>query len=243
MATPVTNTAYGIINDAMVDAGLIGEGQRPNSDQLANNLRRLADIIYLWQTQGTKLFLQEEVQVPLTANQTSYILGPSGSTPTPDVVMERPGQITMGYVLNTSNIRRPLVLISRHDWERLSQITGNSGTINSFFADKQANYVNLHIWPPPDSTEAANEAWFLMRTQAVAPISLTADTSFPQEWRIALRWGLADDICTGQPSEIMNRCNQKATLYRQALQDYDVEDADTRIGMDMRFYTGSRSFT
>jgi len=242
MATPVSNTAYGIINDAMVDAGLIGEGQRPNSTQLANNLRRLSDIIYLWQTQGIKLFLQEEVQVPLVANQTRYVLGPTGNVPTPDVVMERPGQITMGYVLNTSNIRRPLVLISRHDWERLSQVTGNSGTINSFFADKQDTYVNLNIWPPPDSTEAANQAWFLMRTQATAPISLTSTTSFPQEWRIALRWGLADDICTGQPSEIMSRCNQKAALFRQALEDWDVEDADTRIGMDQRFYTGTREF-
>lgn len=242
MATPVSNTAYGIINDAMVDAGLLGEGQRPDSEQLANNLRRLADIIYLWQTQGLKLFLQEEIQVPLTVDKSNYVLGPAGSTPTPDVVMERPGQITMGYILSTSNIRRPLVCISRHDWERLSQVVGNSGTINSFFTDKQSTYINLHVWPAPDSTEAANQAWFLMRTQATAPISLTANTSFPQEWRIALRWGLADDICTGQPSEIMARCLNKATMYRHALEDYDVEDADTRIGMDMRFYTGSRSY-
>jgi len=242
MATPVSNTAYGIINDAMVDAGLMGEGQRPNSDQLATYLRRLSDIIYLWQTQGLKLFLQEEVNVPLVTNQSNYVLGPSGSTPTPDVIMERPGQVLMGYVLNTSNIRRPLVLISRYDWERLSQIVGNSGTINSFFADKQDTYVNLHVWPAPDATEAANSAYFLMRTQAAAPISLTAQTSFPQEWRIALRWGLADDICTGQPSEIMARCNQKAVAYRQALEDYDVEDADTRLQMDIRFYTNTRSF-
>ena len=33
---------------------------------------------------------------------------------------------------------------------------------------------------------------------------------FAQEWRIALRWGLADDIATGQPQAIMDRCAQRA---------------------------------
>lgn len=233
MATSVSNNAYGIIADAMTDAGWLQEGSRPNSEQLAVNMRRLNDIINLWQTQGLKLFLQEEVTVPLVVGQTLYVLGPSG----PAVIMAKPTRILQGYILTTgSNIRRPLVIISRDEWERLSQVTGNNGTINSFMVDKQADNLNLNIWPPPDSTEVLNSAVFLVQVQAPNPLMLTDQIGFPQEWRIALRWGLADDICTGQPQAIMDRCAIKAKAFREALEDWDVEDASTYFGVDTRFY-------
>jgi hypothetical protein len=156
--------------------------------------------------------------------------------------MDKPLQVLQGFILNTSLTRRPLVAISRDEWERLSQVTGNSGTINSYFADKQAYALNLNLWPAPDSTEVLNTATFLMRVQAKNPILLTDNTAFPQEWRMALRWGLADDICTGQPESIMNRCQQRATAYRTALENFDVEDTSTRFNVDSRFYNTAGRF-
>lgn len=239
MATPVSNNSYGIIADAMVDAGLLQEGDRPNSDQLATNLRRLTDIVNLWQTQGLKLFLQEETVVPLVVGQTQYVLGPSG----PAVVMDKPPRILSGYITQvTSNTRRPLVLLSRDEWDRLSQVTGNNGTINSFFVDKQAYQTNLNVFPPPDATEVLNTATFLTQVQANNPISLTDKTSFPQEWRIALRWALADDISTGQPQAVQVRCQTKAKAFRDALEDWDVEDAPTFFAVDARFYQNTGKF-
>jgi hypothetical protein len=240
MATSVTNTAYGIICDAMVDAGYLQEGDRPNSEQLASGMRRLNDIINLWQTQGLKLFFQEEINVPLQVGQTLYVLGPDAGS---DVVMAKPARILSGYVtVVTSNVRRPLVIISRDEWDRLSQVAGNDGTINSFFVDKQATQLNLNLWPPPDSTEVLNTATFLTQVQAINPILLTDNTSFPQEWRIALRWGLADDICTGQPVQIQQRCAQKSMAFRQALENWDVEDAPTYFNVDQRMYQQTGKF-
>lgn len=238
MATSVSNNAYGIICDAMVDCGILQEGGRPNSEQLATNMRRLNDIINLWQTQGLKLFLQENVNVPLVVGQTLYGLGPIG----PAVVMPRPPRILQAYIVEPQNIRRPLVLISRDEWERLSQVTGNNGQINSFMVDKQAAVTNLNLWPAPDSVEAANTATFLMQVQAPNPINLSDDVGFPQEWRIALRWGLADDISTGQPQSIMDRCEKNAKKYRDALEDWDVEDAPTFFNVDSRFYQNAGRF-
>lgn len=239
MATTVSNTAIGIITDAMRDAGKLQEGDRPNSEQLATNMRRLNDIINLWQTQGLKLFLQQEVTVPLVVGQTLYVLGPSG----PAVIMAKPPRILQGFIVTaTSNVRRPLVLISRDEWERLSQITGNNGTINSFMVDKQAYVTNLNMWPPPDSTEVLNTATFLMQVQSPNPLFLSDSMGFPQEWRIALRWGLADDIATGQPQAIMDRCEKNAKKYRDALEDWDVEDAPTEFNVDSRFYQHQGNF-
>ncbi len=238
MVAAVSNTAYGIIHDAMHDAGLLGAGEVPNSDQLSNNLRRLCDIINLWQTQGLKLFTWTDLSIPLVVGQTNYTIGP-GQT----VDMTKPMRALQGYVLNTVGaIRRPLVPISWNDWMLLSQVTGNNGTINSFFVNKQATYLDVRFWNPPDALEATNTAHLLIQQQAANPINLEENVSFPQEWRIALRWGLADDICTGQPATIMARCKGNADTYRTMLEDWDVEDVQTRFTPSTQmqsYYSGS----
>lgn len=223
------STIYGIINDAMHDAGYLGEGELPNSEQLATNFRRLNDIINLWQTQGLKLFLLEDITVPLVSGQYSYTLGPVG-----DVVMTKPTRILDAYVINPSGIRRPLIPIAWKDWNLLPQVTGNNGIINSYMVNKQALYLEIRFWNTPDALEALNQVVMTTQVQAPNAINLQEDMKFPQEWRIALRWGLADDIATGQPQAIMDRCAERANAYRVALEDWDVEDAPTRFTPDTR---------
>lgn len=227
MAT--SNVIYDIINDAMHDAGYLGEGEQPNSEQLAVNFRRLNDIINLWQTQGLKLFLLEEVSVNLVAGQNTYTFSPSG-----DVVMAKPSRVLDGYILESSGVRRPLFQIAWKDWNTLPQTTGNDGVISSYFVNKQATELEVRFWNTPDTTEAANTAVLLMQTEAPNQTNLQNNMNFPQEWRIALRWGLADDICTGQPQAIMDRCASRAATYRQVLEDWDVEDAPTSFAPDQR---------
>lgn len=230
-----SNTCYGIIDDAMHDAGLLQEGEDPNSEQLATNMRRLCDIVNLYQTQGLKLFLLEDLSIPLVNGQSTYTLSPGGS-----VDMTKPLRGLQGYILSTvGNIRRPLTVMSWDDYMRLSQVTGNDGMINSFFINKQAYTLNVFFWNTPDSVEATNTAHILIQTQAANPAMLTEDMSFPQEWRIALRWGLAADICTGQPDSVVRRCEKRAEEFRTMLEDWDVEDAPTRFVIDSRMY-GSR---
>lgn len=238
MVASVSNTCYGIIHDAMFDAGLLQRGQLPNSDELASNMRRLCDIVNLYQTEGIKLFLYEDISINLVESQSTYTIYSSG-----DVAMDKPLQVLQGYILNTDDIRRPIISMSWDEWMRLSQITGNDGMVSSYFVDKQATQLNVHLWNPPDATEAANTAHLLVRTQASNPVNLEANMSFPQEWRMALRWALADDISTGQPAAIMERCESKALYYKEILEGFDVEDAGTFFAPDTRMNIGGRSFT
>lgn len=239
-ATNVSNTAYGIINDAMVDAGLLQAGARADSEQLANYLRRLNDIVNLWQTYGLKLFLQQEVSLTLVAGTGLYQFGPTAS---PGVVMAKPSRVLQAYVLiATSNVRRPLVPLSVDEWERLGQVIGNQGAINSYMVRKDVDHLEVNLWLIPDATEALNTCVFLMQLQPIGPVLLTDTTAFPQEWRIALRWALAEDISTGQPQSIIDRCAKNAEIYRQQLEGWDVEDAPTSFAVDMRMYQGSGRF-
>jgi len=237
MVAAVSNTAYGIINDAMHDAGLISSGQLPNSDQLAENLRRLCDIINVEQTQGLKLFTWTDLSITLIEGQTDYKIGPGQY-----VDMNKPFRAIQGYVLNTANVRRPLVELSWNDWMLLSQVTGNNSTISSFFVNKQQTYLEVKFWNPPDALEALNTAHLLIQQQAGNPINLEENVTFPQEWRIFLRWALADDISTGQPVEIMRRCQQKAEQYRELLENWDVEDAPTTFTPSTRIQEDKGNF-
>lgn len=221
MPASVSNTVYGIIADAMVDAGLLGEGEDPNSEQLHSNMRRLCDIINLWQTQGIKLFLQEEISITLVANQINYTVTPPTGEPSKHL------RIVQARIEDTSGNSRNLNAISWNQWNTLP--LGQSGTVTGYLVNKQPSILQLKLWNAPDSTEALNTLVLLVNKQVTNPINLLETMAFPQEWRIALRWGLADDICTGQPQAIMDRCQQRAMTYRQMLEDWDVEDAETRM--------------
>ena len=228
MTTPAVNTPYAIIHDAMRDAALLQDGDTPNSEQLTTYMRALQDIINFEQTQGLKLWLQVDTSITLVASQQTYVMSPTG-----DVVMTKPLRALQGYYLDSSNVRRPIYPLSWDEWIRLSQTT-NTGAISQYFINKKPTTLEVSFWLTPDATAATGTAHLLLETQITNPISLTETMNFPQEWRIFLHWALADEICTGQPAAIMARCQQRAEMYRTALENWDVEDASTSFAPDMQ---------
>ena len=231
MTAPNDNTPYSIIRDAYYDAGLLQEGESPNSEQLVSGMRKLTDLINLWQTQSLKLWLNTDVTVALVAGHGTYLLGPSG-----DVNIVKPLRVLEAYVKSASGIRRPLTPLAWADYVRLSQVN-QTGQINSYFVDKQQSLLSVLFWPVPDTVAAAGTVHLVVQSQVINFIALNETINFPIEWRIALRWGLADEICTGQPQAIMDRCQQRATTYRAALEDWDVEDAPTRFAVSDNYST------
>jgi hypothetical protein len=65
---------------------------------------------------------------------------------------------------------------------------------------------------------------------------------FPPEWRMAARWGLAADLATGQPQTVIERCEAKAAMYLETLENWDVEDAPTQFQADPRMAQHSGNF-
>lgn len=237
MTTPAYfNTAARAIGEAMEDAGLLPEGATPNGEQYAKGLNKLNDIINLEQTQGLKLFLLQDIAVPLVQGQGTYVLSPTG-----DVVMTKPLRVIEAYYQDVNAIRRPLIPLSWNDKIRLSQIN-QQGAINSYFVDKQATYLSVFFWLLPDSVAITGQAHLLVQTQVTNMISLTEQTAFPQEWFMFLRWALADELATGQPQAIMDRCQARAERYRRMLEDWDVEDAPTQFQPDSRMNYHSGGF-
>lgn len=212
---------------AMLDSGLLQKGSDPDSEDFANYMQRLNDLINLWQTQGIKLWLQEEFPISLVVGVRQYVLGPAGA-----LLAVKPTRVlSSAFYADSSGNRRPLSIISRDEWMKLSNIT-NQGAINSYFPDKQQDNLAINLWLTPDADAATGQAVFLIQNQVPNLVSLTDSMAFPQEWFVALRWGLADEICTGQPQAIMSRCAAKAAIYFNMLESWDVEDASTSFAPD-----------
>lgn len=238
MTTPSINTPHAIISDAYSDAGLLPELQDPTPEQLAKGLRRLRDLVIFLQTQGIKLWVQDDITVPLTAGTAAYTFMTGGS-----VSMDRPLRVLEAYYLLTANnTRRPLSVMSLNDYWTLGQagtLAANRGTISQYLVEKLADRMRVTFWQCPNTAEAADGAvHLLMQTQITEVTSLTETMEFPPEWRMALRWGLANDLCTGQPQAVMDRCEKWATFYRTKLEDWDVEDAPTQFQPDPRGMIG-----
>ena len=227
MTTPASQyTASRIISFAYRDAEFIQEGSSPNSEQMARGWMLLQDMINLWVTQGLKLFLTTDTSVTLVAGQNKYTLTPGGS-----VNITKPLQVVEGYYKDSTGVQRPLTPLAWDDWIRLSQVN-QLGAVTQYFVDKQVGVFNVFFWQTPDATAATGTAHLILRNQVTGPIALTDAVGFPIEWYIALRWGLASEICQGQPQRIIDRCDMKAREYRQALDDFDVEDTPTRFVPD-----------
>jgi hypothetical protein len=233
MSSPDETSAYVCICDAMEDAGLIGEGDEPSSEQLAKYLRKLNKMINTWQTQGLRLWLQYDLPVPLVAGQNPYTIGPGGN-----VNMTRPLRVLDScYYLDQYQNRRNLIALSRDDWSRLSQVT-QIGQINSYFVDKQQYQLIVWFWLVPDTNAATGTVHLLIQQQVEQLVSITDDMNFPIEWFLALEWGLADQICTGQPEVIVDRCEKMAAKYFDALNNWDSEDSSTSFAPDQRSFVG-----
>jgi len=240
MTTPASfNTAARIIQFAMEDAGILQDGDEPTSEQYAKMMQRLNDLINLWQTQGIKLWLLEVVPVTLIADQYRYKFGP---TLTNDVVMDKPMRVISAAFNYNTGSQTPLIVRA---WTGFfgNTVLPEKGVPTFYFVDKAIPDLEVIIWPVPNAqTVAQGNLQLLLQLQVPDLVSLTDTMAFPKEWFLALRWGLADDICTGQPQAIMDRCERRATAYRTALEDWDVEDAPVRFIPDARGSSNYGSF-
>lgn len=234
MPGPTTfNTPLRIITYARRNAGKLAQDAEPTSGQYAEDLNRLNDLINYEQTQGLKLWLDQDISIAaptLVAGTALYTLGPTGTV----VLAGKPLRVLQGYYVDSSNNRRPIEPpMAREEYYRLSNVT-SLGAITSYYVDKQQNTLNVYLWNTPDTEAASGTVHLIVQTQITQMVALTDAMSFPQEWFLYLQWALAEQLSTGQPVTTMNRCEQMAARYRVALEGWDVEDAATRFVPDSR---------
>lgn len=241
MVAPVRKDALYIVRQAMLNAGLLQPGNYPSSQALADYTSRLNDKFGVMQTQGQKLWLEEDLLVPLVQGQVLYTIGPGGN-----VDRVKPLRVKQGYYIEQSGTsRRPLgkdgTGLSRQEYKILSN-PNEEGQIQEYYVDKQRDTLNVYFWLAPSAQAVLGEAHLIIHNQIDEVVNIKDVVDFPSEWSNALHWALAEEICTGQPEAITQRCERMAAKHVGMLQDWDVEDADTRFQPDQRMSLHSGEF-
>lgn len=239
MTTPATqNTVLQVIQQAYENAKLIAVGQLPSGEQYARGMMRLNQLVNFLQTQGLKLWTQQDVPLTLVAGQFKYRLGPGSLT---GISMTKPMRVPLAYYLNPDGLKVPMTPVAWQEIISLQQ-TQQVGQPTSFFVDKQQLNLDVTIWCTPDTYAATGTVQLVLQTQVGQAVSLTDQMMFPIEWFSCLSWGLADDLASGQPELIRANCERKFAVYIRALEDWDVEDAQTYFTPDMRGQVSKSGF-
>ncbi len=231
MTTPVYANTFGwVLQQAFEAVGLVAEGQSLTSSQIQRGMNKLNEVVAFQLTKGLKLFTIQDVPITLTAGLNSYPLGPGQSGAS---IVPKPERIDFAYFLgaNTSD-RVPLTAASQQEWTLLP--SPSQGTPVNYFVDKQTTYLGLYVWPTPDATSATGKLHIILRKALVQGELYTQATGFPPEWFLPLMWSLAAEISIGQPIPIIQMAQAKAEQYMKAVEDWDVEDAETFFTPDSR---------
>lgn len=244
---PQAMTCLLIMQDAYFDAGLIGEGDELNSEQITVGMRRLNKYCNYLQTKGLKLFVEEDysLQAPILQTGVSrYEFGPVQPRSQQGwIQITKPRRVIEGYAIDQmSQARRPILPLSRNEWDFLSTTT-QPGTINNYYVDKRLINMVVNLWLTPDDYAAGGQIHLILDLQIGNFAQVTDTMAFPAEWGLTLEWGLAHQLCTGQPPAIVERCTQNMQFYQEELENWDVEDASTKFEPDQRGQFVGRRFS
>ena len=245
MSSTYTVTRDQIITLALSKLGVLEIGDTPDSNSIANASMTLNLLIKQMSTDGLKLWKISELVIPLTNNQTSYVLGGSTSTLMYDslaptvAITDKPLKIIQGFYRNiqtTPYIDTPVMLVSKQEYNVLGS-KFSTGTTNTIFYDVRNLNGILYVYLTPDANAQTNTQLHVVAQMPLNDISASTDIpDFPNEWMNCLVWNLADELALqyGVPMNARQEIAQRANMYREKMSDWDVEAYSTFFAPDFR---------
>lgn len=170
-----------IINQALRDTGVLGDGQTANPEQVTGAFDTLNQMLAQWQADNLIVYAQKEVILPATGAQ-SYSVGPGGA-----VNIARPVAIDACF-WRKGGIDYPVAVLNALD--DFESITFKSlGTI-----PRGVHYLPsfpmgaLLVYPQP----ADGEFHLFMRCDLPTYISAADNLALPPEYAAAVRYSLGE---------------------------------------------------
>jgi hypothetical protein len=179
-------TATNIITEALEIIGVLAEGEAPSANQSTSALRSLNYLIKMWSA-DTQIWAQGEYTLDLVASTGSYTLSAANVGYTPQ-------DIVKAVRVNSSSGEEVAIFpLTQGEWYDLADKT-TTGTVVNYFAQRLHADVGmtLLVWPLPANTTFDLKLWLQYPYRDVDAGS--DDVWFPQEWYLALSYGLASII-------------------------------------------------
>lgn len=225
-----------LIKRAMLLLGVISPNQTPTTTDYSDASQVLNLMLKAWQADGMQLWQVTQKSITPVASQAEYTLGPSGNVTVPG----KPVAILEAYrrlTADTTDV--PLTRQSRTEYWELNNKSATGVPVSYYWELKQSVGSNsLFIWPAPDATfAAANTIEVLYQAPFDDMDSSTDNLSFPQEWELAVVYGLAVILAPeyGVPLSERKALREEANIEKQRVLDWDQEHTSVYFSPEPRF--------
>jgi len=222
-----------LIKDSLITLGVIAQEDTPSAAIVNHAARQLNLMLKAWQADGLHLWVIRQQSVTPVASQYNYTLGRSSA----DVTMDRPIRILDAFRRETATlIDTPITELGRKEYWKLSD-KDSEGTPTNWYFNPQLDNSELNIWPAPDSTFASDYTIELLYSKPFDDMDTASnDFEFPQEWLLAIQYGLAVILAPsyGVRSGQLRAIAAIAEEEKQRVLGWDRENTSTYIQPDKK---------
>jgi hypothetical protein len=146
-----------------------------------------------------------------------------------------PATITVDSLSNTF-IDLPMNLISQQEYNILGS-KSSQGTTNSVFYKAWRDYGEVKVFLTPNANTSQYYELHLTVQRPIMDITKPNENfDFPSEWFLALKWALVAELASDYEKTLNDKqyYEQKATLLKNELMDWDIEWTSTYFQPDVR---------
>ena len=221
-----------LIKGALRKIGVVAQGEVPTADQYTEAAFALNLLVKAWQVDGMPLWALRTTAIPLTTNVNSYEIG-TGKT----VNTDKPLKVIQAWNRNVvSNVDVPMRILTKQEYSILGNKTTSGNPIQIYYEPLRDHGV-LHLFPTPSSVDATAQQIYITYQRPYEDFNISTDTpDFPQEWYMAVLYGLAVILASeyGVPIDQRQVLGREAADMKMAALSFGTEEGSIYFTRDFR---------
>lgn len=201
-------TAVDIIQRAMRLLGVYTVGDPISADEAQTGLQVLNSLVDSLANNSLLIYVKTLDSIPLTVNQASYEIGPSGA----DLVTTRPVEVMQSSTITYQGVDYPLTKWTLQDYNTIS-IKNIGGTPGVMYPQMGFPNITVFLWPVPGMSSMTLNLWS-NKTVTSFP-ALTTTVSLPPGWEKMLTFLLAEDLSAEYQVPVPQEVAKQAATIRK----------------------------
>lgn len=229
-------TVSDLISDALIDIGVLGEGQTAGGAVATRALGKLNRLIDTWKNDRLLVFTISRVTFTIST-ASSYTVGSSAT-----VNIARPPTMNMQGcnvrfidTASSTTMEIPLTMLTDDTYQAI-QNKSQTGTYptswyyNPTYTSSVAPYGTLFLWPTPTSTTLTGVFYAPV---AAATVALADTLALPPGYERFYETNLGKELCTSYPvpDSVFQRISAQASESMAVLEKVNTRLADLTVDL------------
>lgn len=214
-------TSNDFITLALTDLDVIGVGETPSAEEMADGFIKLNLLADAWQLERPWIYHVIRVAKTLSAGTASYTIGTGAAinTPRPDFAPEAARLVL--DIAATTPIEVPIQVLTDVQWSAIPQKTLTSTLVRGVYYDfdfaAATGFGLVYVWPVP--TVSTTRLMLDLPGVSVGQFAdYTTDYAFPPGYKRAVYKNLVVELATGHGRPLTDKMVRDALESREVIQ-------------------------